>query len=65
MESNKHSSDCNCCSSVPTNPSVQQSLDEIDFERSIWQAAIDNDVGKIMKFSLSQKFDPNVADKYG
>ncbi|ODM93225.1 Ankyrin repeat domain-containing protein 39 [Orchesella cincta] len=67
MEASKqgHTEDCSCCASVPTNPSVQQSLDELEFERSIWQAAIDNDVHKINKFSNAQKFDPNATDKYG
>ncbi|CAL8118808.1 unnamed protein product [Orchesella dallaii] len=67
MEASKHghTEDCSCCASAPTNPSVQQSLDELEFERSVWQAAIDNDVDKITKFSKAQKFDPNVTDKYG
>jgi len=65
MEEGKHTHSCDCCSSAAPNPSVHQSLDEIDFERSIWQAAIDNDVTKIMKFSKSPNFDPNVADNYG
>jgi ankyrin repeat protein len=65
MAEDKHPHTCDCCSAAPTNPSVTQSLDEMEFERSIWQAAIDNDVTKILKFAKSANFDPNVADNYG
>lgn len=64
MEHKEHDHDCSCCANLP-NPSVQQNLDELDFERSIWQAAIDNDVRKIEKFAGSASFNPDAVDKYG
>jgi hypothetical protein len=58
--------DCSsCCNSAPTNPSVHQSLDELQFERSIFQAAIDNNVDKIITFSKMSSFDVNATDNYG
>lgn len=55
------------CHLNPVNPSVVQSLDEMEFERSIFQAAIDNDTEKIMRFANNQgsNFNVNSTDNYG
>ena len=38
---------CGCSS---TSSTYAQSLSEIDFERGIWQAALDGDVNRVRKF---------------
>ena len=56
-----HEQNCEC-SSKPQ--SAAQTLDELEFERGIWTAAIDNDVTKIEKI-LSHRQDPNLKDGSG
>jgi len=53
-----------CCKTVPT-PSVCQSLDEMDFERGIWQAALDDDEKRIEHLINSQHIHPDLTDAYG
>jgi len=60
-----HHQDGSCCQNTPVNPSLHQNLDEMEFERSIFQAAIDNNVGKIRGFSKSHDFNVNATDNYG
>uniref|UniRef100_A0A1A8KMP6 Ankyrin repeat domain 39 n=1 Tax=Nothobranchius kuhntae TaxID=321403 RepID=A0A1A8KMP6_NOTKU len=52
---------CSCCS----NPvSAHQTLEEMDFERGIWSAAMDGDLDRLR--SLVQKgTDPNLRDSAG
>uniref|UniRef100_A0A1A8SJI7 Ankyrin repeat domain 39 n=2 Tax=Nothobranchius TaxID=28779 RepID=A0A1A8SJI7_9TELE len=52
---------CSCCS----NPvSAHQTLEEMDFERGIWSAAMDGDLDRLR--SLVQKgIDPNLRDSAG
>ena len=59
-----HSS-CPCHESPAVNPSVHQNLDEMEFERSIFQAAIDDNVKKIENFSKVPGFNVNATDNYG
>ncbi|KAM9742969.1 ankyrin repeat domain-containing protein 39 isoform 2-T2 [Menidia menidia] len=55
---------CSCCSHPVSTPSVQQSLNEMDFERGIWSAAMDGDLDRVK--SLIQKgTDPNLRDSAG
>ncbi|KAJ3603476.1 hypothetical protein NHX12_028222 [Muraenolepis orangiensis] len=50
-----------CCSNHCSAPSVCQTLDEMDFERGIWSAAMDGDMDRVT--SLIQKgTDPNMRD---
>jgi len=56
---------CCGCEVSPVNPSVVQNLDEMEFERSIFQAAIDNDVQKIQGFAKKSSFNVNSTDNYG
>lgn len=69
MSENKHDhsegGDCSACSANLTNPSLHQNLDEMTFERSIFQAGIDNNVTKIMSLSRTPGFDVNAVDNYG
>ena len=50
------------CSSKPS--SLAQSLTEMDFERGIWQAALDGDVNRV-KSLLDKGGDPDVRDGSG
>jgi len=60
-----HDDDCCSGSNIP-NPSVVQDLDELDFERSIYQAALDDNVDRIKSLaSTSPSFDVDKPDKYG
>ncbi|XP_056149976.1 ankyrin repeat domain-containing protein 39 [Lampris incognitus] len=52
---------CSCCSHQVTSTSVCQTMDEMDFERGIWSAAMDGDLTRVK--SLVQKgTDPNQRD---
>ena len=59
--SNTHQKDCDC-SSHPN--STAQTLSELEFERGLWNAAIDNDANKLIKL-LNAKHDPNKKDNSG
>ncbi|XP_060738383.1 ankyrin repeat domain-containing protein 39 isoform X3 [Tachysurus vachellii] len=54
---------CSCCAHRST-PSVHQSLDEMDFERGIWSAALDGDLERVQSF-LKKGTDPNTKDQAG
>ncbi|XP_029367205.1 ankyrin repeat domain-containing protein 39 [Echeneis naucrates] len=55
---------CSCCSYPVSSPSVYQTLNEMDFERGIWSAAMDGDLDRVE--SLVQKgTDPNLRDSSG
>nr|XP_019962681.1 PREDICTED: ankyrin repeat domain-containing protein 39 [Paralichthys olivaceus] len=55
---------CSCCSHPVSSPSVYQTLDEMDFERGIWSAAMDGDLERVK--SLIQKgTDINLRDSSG
>ncbi|XP_076846344.1 ankyrin repeat domain-containing protein 39 [Brachyhypopomus gauderio] len=54
---------CSCggrCSA----PSVHQTLDEMDFERGIWSAALDADLERV-QLLLKRGTDPNIRDQTG
>lgn len=50
-----------CCHTLS---SCSQTLDELEFERGIWQAAIDGDIDKIKKL-LNKNVNVNVTDSAG
>ena len=52
---------CGCSS---TSSTYAQSLSEMDFERGIWQAALDGDVNRVRKL-LDKGADPNLRDGSG
>ena len=52
---------CGCSS---TSSTYAQSLSEMDFERGIWQAALDGDVNRVRKL-LDKGTDPNSRDGSG
>nr|XP_057927523.1 ankyrin repeat domain-containing protein 39 [Doryrhamphus excisus] len=55
---------CSCCSLPVSSSSVYQTLNEIDFERGIWSAAMDGDLKRVK--SLIQKgIHPNLRDAAG
>lgn len=53
-----------CCSHVAANPSVQQNLDELDFQRGVWSAAMDGETDKVKSY-LSNGGDPDAVDSSG
>ena len=60
MSSSNHSMEtCNCCMQPVT--SVCQTLEEIDFERGIWSAALNGDTKRMIKI-LSNGENPNITD---
>ncbi|XP_062854713.1 ankyrin repeat domain-containing protein 39 [Trichomycterus rosablanca] len=61
MESHGHQ--CSC-SAQHSTPSVHQTLDEMDFERSIWSAALDGDLQRVWSL-LRKGTDPNQKDQAG
>ena len=54
-----------CCQHQATVASVVQTMDEMDFERGIWNAAQMGDVSKVEKMIVSEGIDPNITDNYG
>lgn len=42
-------------------PSVHQTLDEMDFQRGVWSAALDGEVDRVQSY-LRDGGDPNVVD---
>jgi hypothetical protein len=62
---NHKAGECNCHAKTPVNPSVVQSLDEMQFERSVYQAAIDNNVSKITSLARGKDFEVNATDSFG
>ncbi|XP_065345629.1 ankyrin repeat domain-containing protein 39-like [Cloeon dipterum] len=44
----------NCLDHAPAHSSVQQSLDELNFERGIWPAALDGDLKKVTELLNKQ-----------
>ncbi|CAN9513496.1 unnamed protein product [Ophioblennius macclurei] len=57
-------SQCSCCSHASSSPSVHQSLEEMDFERGIWSAAMDGDLERVKSF-IQKGTDPNLRDSAG
>ncbi|ROI74418.1 Fibroblast growth factor receptor 1-A [Anabarilius grahami] len=56
-----HGSQCTC-SAHRSTPSVHQTLEEMDFERGIWSAAMDGDVERVRAF-IKKGIDPNMRDQ--
>uniref|UniRef100_A0A7N4V645 Ankyrin repeat domain 23 n=1 Tax=Sarcophilus harrisii TaxID=9305 RepID=A0A7N4V645_SARHA len=56
--------DAACCSHQSAVPSVQQTLEEMDFERGIWSAALDGDLGRVKHF-IQKETDPSQPDPSG
>jgi len=59
MSSDQITETCNCCQQRVT--SVCQTLEEIDFERGIWSAALNGDTERVKKL-LSRSEYPDVPD---
>ncbi|XDC73273.1 hypothetical protein R6Z07F_004446 [Ovis aries] len=53
-----------CCSHPSAAPGVQQTLDEMDFERGIWSAALNGDLGRV-KYLIQKAADPSQPDSAG
>ncbi|KAM9463605.1 ankyrin repeat domain-containing protein 39 [Oncorhynchus nerka] len=61
MSSGGHQCNVRCCSHQLASPSAHQTLDEMDFERGIWSAAMDGDLERV-KSLLKKGTDPNLRD---
>ena len=58
-----HDSDsCTCHISAP---STQQTLDELDFTRGIWNSALNGCKDEVLNFLDSKNVCPNAVDKAG
>ncbi|XP_069476362.1 ankyrin repeat domain-containing protein 39 [Ambystoma mexicanum] len=62
----RHIEGAPCCAHVSSAAprSVHQTLEEMDFERGIWSAAMDGDLGRVKKF-IELGTDPSLPDKSG
>ncbi|XP_061449103.1 ankyrin repeat domain-containing protein 39 isoform X2 [Rhineura floridana] len=59
-----HHKDGSCCSHQMAVPSVHQTLDEMEFERGIWCAALNGDLERVKKKVLSHS-NPSDPDPFG
>ncbi|KAE8292615.1 Ankyrin repeat domain-containing protein 39 [Larimichthys crocea] len=55
---------CACCSLPVSSSAVYQSMDEMEFERGIWSAAMDGDLQRVQSF-IQKGADPNLRDSAG
>nr|XP_031297029.1 ankyrin repeat domain-containing protein 39 isoform X2 [Camelus dromedarius] len=53
-----------CCARPSAVAGVQQTLDEMDFERGIWSAALNGDLGRV-KYLIQKAADPSQPDSAG
>ncbi|XP_021564366.1 ankyrin repeat domain-containing protein 39 isoform X2 [Carlito syrichta] len=53
-----------CCSCPGAVPGVQQTLEEMDFERGIWSAALNGDLSRV-KYLILKATDPSQPDSAG
>ncbi|KAM8865647.1 ankyrin repeat domain-containing protein 39 [Synchiropus picturatus] len=58
------SAPCACCSHAVSSSSPHQTLDEMDFERGIWSAAMNGDLDRVKSF-IHKGTDPNLRDSAG
>ncbi|KAL1269354.1 hypothetical protein QQF64_031643 [Cirrhinus molitorella] len=56
-----HGNQCTC-SAHRSTPSVYQTLEEMEFERGIWSAAMDGDVDRVRAF-INKGIDSNIRDQ--
>ena len=63
-DTHHHQGDSACCAQPSPTPSLTQTLDELDWERGIWNAALSGDLAGVHKL-LSSGCDVNTVDKSG
>ncbi|XP_030838138.1 ankyrin repeat domain-containing protein 39-like [Strongylocentrotus purpuratus] len=63
-DTHHHQGDSACCAKPSPTPSLTQTLDELDWERGIWNAALSGDLAGVQKL-LSSGCDVNTVDKSG
>lgn len=59
-----HQEHGHCCSHYRTLPSVHQSLEEMNFERGIWGAALNGDLERV-KMQIQKRGKPSEPDPLG
>lgn len=62
--SSQSSHDCQCHQNL-TNPSVHQTLDELDFDRGMWSSALAGDIEDVRRKLTSGSHNVNATDKSG
>ena len=61
----EHIHEDSCCQHQPTVISVIQTINEMDFERGIWNAALMGNISKVEKMIVTDGIHPNITDNYG
>lgn len=51
-----------CCEHGPSG--LRETVEEMDFQRGIWAAALDGDINRVRRF-IEKGTDPNQTDKFG
>ncbi|XP_006876678.1 PREDICTED: ankyrin repeat domain-containing protein 39 [Chrysochloris asiatica] len=64
MAAPRSCADGHCCAHPSAVPSVQQTLEEMDFEKGIWSAALNGDLGRVKHF-IQKATDPSQPDAAG
>ncbi|XP_072180619.1 uncharacterized protein [Diadema setosum] len=64
MTTHDHGDHHGCCAHLSPTPSVTQTLDEMDWERGLWSAALTGDLTRV-KCLISGGCDVNSLDKSG
>ncbi|XP_038240706.1 ankyrin repeat domain-containing protein 39 [Dermochelys coriacea] len=54
-----------CCPHGPAVPGAHQTAAEMDFERGVWSAALDGDLGRVRKLLVGKRVDPSQPDLAG
>ncbi|KAM8972368.1 ankyrin repeat domain-containing protein 39 [Pelodytes ibericus] len=62
MECAGHRAGDPCC--IEAAPGVRETVQEMDFQRGIWSAALDGDLHRVRRF-IEKGTDPNLADRFG
>ncbi|CAM4636446.1 unnamed protein product [Lepidochelys kempii] len=54
-----------CCPHGPAVPGAHQTAAEMDFERGVWSAALDGDLGRVRRLLVEKRVDPSQPDLAG
>ncbi|CAM5177775.1 unnamed protein product [Eretmochelys imbricata] len=54
-----------CCPHAPAVPGAHQTAAEMDFERGVWSAALDGDLGRVRRLLVEKRVDPSQPDLAG
>ena len=54
-----------CCGHTPATTSLHQTIDELEFERGIWTAALNNDMDRLNLLINKNLYNVNKPDNHG